>query len=99
MPNASPLKHEIVRWVRQCEETLSRGFLLITCVGSWKKTRIIGDDGHFCAIITCLVKYAVLEHHEYIRILFESRVKVPIVALELWGGAVKPLRDLSPFLL
>ena len=64
-----------------------------------EKAGIVGDDGHFCAVIARLVKHPILEHHEYIRILFESGVKVPVVALWLWGGAVKPLGDLSPLLL
>ena len=62
-------------------------------------TGIVSDDGHFCAVIARLVKHAILEHHEYIRILFGSRVKVPIVALGLRGGALKPFRNLSPVLL
>ena len=66
---------------------------------SGEKTRVIGDDGHFGAVVARLVKHAILEYHEYIRILFESGVKVPIVALGLWGGAVKPLGNLSPVLL
>ena len=73
--------------------------LLITYVGSKEKTGVVGDDGHFYAVIALLVKHPVLEHHEYIRILFESGVKVPIVALGLWGEAVKPLGNLSPVLL
>ena len=64
-----------------------------------EKTRVIGDDGHFGAVVARLVKHAILQHHKYIRILFESRVKVPIVALGLRGGAVKPLGNLSPMLL
>ena len=73
--------------------------LLITYVRSREKTGIIGDDGYFCVVVARLVKYPILEHHEYIRILFESGVKVPIVALGLRGGAVKPLRNLSSVLL
>ena len=72
---------------------------MITYVGSREKTGIIGSDGHFCAVIARLVKHPVLEHHEYIRILFESGVKVPIVALGLRVGAVKPLGNPSPVLL
>lgn len=59
---------------------------------------VIGKDGHFCAVVARLVKHPVLKHHEYIRILFESGVKVPIVALGLRGGAVKPFGNLSPVL-
>ena len=72
---------------------------MTTYVQSGEKTRVIGDDGHFGAVVARLVKHAILEHHKYIRILFESGVKVPIVALELRGRAVKPLGNLSPVLL
>ena len=61
-----------------------------------EKTGIVGSDGHFCAVVARLVKHPVLERHEYIRILFESRVEIPIVALGLQGGAVKPFGNLSP---
>ena len=64
-----------------------------------EKAGIVSDDGHFGAVTARLVKHPFPELHEYIRILFESGVKVPVVVLWLWGGAVKPLRDLSPFLL
>ena len=66
---------------------------------SREKTGILGDDGHLCAIIAHLIKHPIWEHHKYIRILFESGVKVPIVALGLRGGAVKPLGNLSLVLL
>ena len=36
----------------------------MTYVGSRKKTRIIGDNGHFCAVITRLVKYPFRKYHE-----------------------------------
>ena len=68
-------------------------------MGGKKKTGVVGGDGHFRAIIARLVKHPVREHHEYIWILLESRVKVPVVVLWLWGGAVEPLGDLSPVLL
>ena len=61
---------------------------MMTCVGSRKKTRVIGDNGHFRAIIARLVKYSFREYHEYIRVLFEPRIKLPVVVLWLWGGAV-----------
>ena len=80
-------------------ELFRRRCLLITYVRSREKTGVVGGDGHFHAVIARLVKHPVLEHHEYIRILFESGVKVPIVALGLRGGAVKPLGNLSPVLL
>ena len=73
--------------------------LLITYVGSGVKTGIVGNDGHLCAVIVRLVKCPILQHHKYIRILFESGVKVSIVALGLRGGVVKPLGSLSPVLL
>ena len=60
---------------------------------------IVGDDGHFCAVIARLVEHPILELHEYVRILFESGVKVPVVILWLWGGAMDPLGNLPPFLL
>ena len=74
------------------------GFLLITYVGSWKKTMIISDDGHFCAVIARLVKHPFREYHEYIRVLFEPRIKLPVVVLRLWGGTMKSFGDLSPVL-
>ena len=63
-------------------------------MGGRKKTRVVGDGGHFHAVVARLVKCPVHERHEYIRILLESRVKVPVVVLWLGGGAVKPLGDL-----
>ena len=60
-------------------------YLQITYVCSGEKTGIIGDDGHFCAVIARLVEHPILELHEYVRIPFESGVKVPVVTL--WLGA------------
>ena len=80
-------------------EPFRRRCLLTTYVRSREKTRVIDDDGHFGAVVARLIKHAILEHHGYIRILFESGVKVPIVALGLRGRAVKPLGSLSPVLL
>ena len=71
----------------------------MTCVGSRKKTRIIGDNGHFCAIVTRLVKHPFHMYHEYIWVHFEPRIKLPVVVLSLWGGGVDPLSDLLPMLL
>ena len=71
----------------------------MTYVGSRKKTGIIGDNGHFRAIVARLVKHPFRKCHEYIRVLFKPRVKLPIVVLWLWGGAVKPLGDFLPVLL
>ena len=64
-----------------------------------EKTGIVGGDGHFRAVIARLVEHPILELHEYIWILFESGVKVPVVVLWLWGEAVEPLGDLPPFML
>ena len=71
----------------------------MTSVRSRKKTGIVGDNGHFRAIVARLVKHPFREYHEYVRVLFEPRIKLPVVVLWLWGGAVKPLGDLSPVLL
>ena len=60
---------------------------------------VIGDDGHFHAIIARLVEYSILKLHKYIRIFFESGVKVPVVILWLGGGAMDPLGSLPIFLL
>ena len=72
--------------------------LLITHVKSREKTGIIGGDGHFCAVIARLVKHPFREYHEYIRVLFEPRIKLPVVVLRLWGRATKPLGYLPPVL-
>ena len=72
---------------------------MITYVGSWKKTRIIGDDGHFHAVIARLVEHPFCEYHKYIWVLFEPRIKLPVVVLRLWGRAIKPLGYLPPVLL
>ena len=60
-------------------------------MGSWKKTRIISDDGDFRAVIARLVEHPFREYHKYIRVLFEPRIKLPVVVLRLWGRAIKPL--------
>ena len=70
----------------------------MTYVGSRKKTRIISDNGHFRAIVARLVKHPFRKYHEYIRVLFEPRIKLPVVALRLWGRAIKPLGYLPPVL-
>ena len=72
---------------------------MMTYVGSRKKTRVIGDNGHFRVIIARLVKHSFREYHEYIRIFLEPRIQFPVVILRLWGRAVKPLGDFSPMLL
>ena len=71
----------------------------MTYVGSRKKTRVIGDNGYFRAIVARLVKHPFREYHEYIRIFFEPGIQLPVMVLRLWGGAVKPLGDSSPMLL
>ena len=76
-----------------------RRCLLITYMRGREETGIVGGGGHFCAVIARLVEHPILELHEYVRILFESRVKVPVLILWLWGGAMDPLGDLPPFLL
>ena len=70
----------------------------MTYVGSRKKTRIVGDDGYFRAIVARLVEHPFRKYHEYIRVLFKPRVKLPVVVLRLWGGTMKPFGDLSPVL-
>ena len=67
-------------------------------MGSWKETRIIDDDGHFCAVIARLVEHPFREYYEYIRVLFEPRIKLPVVVLRLRGRAIKPLGYLPPVL-
>ena len=71
----------------------------MTYVGSRKKTRIIGDNGHFRAIVARLVKHPFREYYEYVRIFFGPGIHLPVVVLRLWGGAVKPLGDFSRMLL
>ena len=66
---------------------------------SREEAGIIGDDGNFRTIIAHLVEYSILKLHKYVRIFFESGVKVPVVILRLGGGAIDPLGSLSPFLL
>ena len=70
----------------------------MTYVGSRKKTRVIGDNGHFRAIAARLVKHPFCEYHEYIRVFFKPRIQLSVVVLRLWGGAVKPLGDFLPML-
>ena len=65
---------------------------------SREETGVIGDDGYSRTIITRLIKHSILELHKYVRIFFESGVKVPVVTLWLGGGAMDPLDSLPPFL-
>ena len=76
-----------------------RGCLLITYMRGRKEAQIVGDDGHFRAVIACLVEYSILMLYKYVRILFESGVKVPVVVLWLGRGAMEPFGDLPPLLL
>ena len=66
---------------------------------SRKEAGVIGDNGYICTVIAHLIKYSILKLHKYVRILLESGVKVPVVILWLWGGAMDPLGNLPPFLL
>ena len=79
--------------------SFERGFFSTTYVGSRKKTRVIGDNGHFRAIVARLVKHPFREYYEYVRIFFGPGIQLLVVVLRLWGGAVKPLGDSSPMLL
>ena len=53
---------------------------------SREEAGIIGDDGHFHTIIARLVEYSILKLHKYVRVFFESGVKVPVVILRLGAG-------------
>ena len=46
-----------------------------------EKAGIVGNDGHFGVVTTCLGKPPFPELHEYIRILFEPGVESPVVVL------------------
>ena len=72
---------------------------MITYMRHKEKAGIVSNDGHFGAVTTCLVKHSFPELHEYIRILFESGVKGPVVVLWLWCRAVDLPGDFPPFLL
>ena len=63
---------------------------MITYAQNGIKARVVGGDGHFCAIIARLVKHSLGEHHEYIRILFKPRIKLPVVVFRLWCGTISP---------
>ena len=63
-----------------------------------EETGIVSNDGHFCAVIARLVKHPFREYHEYIRVLFKPRIKLPVVVLRLWGGTMKSFGDLPPVL-
>ena len=68
-------------------------------MGGREKAGVIGYNSHFHAVVTHVINDSILKVYKYIRILFESRIKVSIMVLRLWSGAVDPRDDLSPFLL
>ena len=63
-----------------------------------EETGIVSNDGHFGAVTGRLVKHPFPKVHEYIRILFESRIKGLVVVLWLQCGAVDLPGDFPPFL-
>ena len=65
---------------------------MITYVGSRKKTRVIGDNGHFHAIVARLVKHPFREYHKYILVFFKPRIQLPVVVLRLWARGCKTPR-------
>ena len=67
--------------------------------GKQEEDRVIGDNGHFRAIVARLVKHTFREYHKYILVFFKPRIQLPVVVLRLWGGAVKHLSDFLPMLL
>ena len=66
---------------------------------SRKEAGVIGNDTYICKIIARLIEYSILELHKYVRIVFKSGVKIPVVTLRPRGGVMDPLESLSPFLL
>ena len=66
---------------------------------SREEAGIISDDRYFCTVVARLIEYSILKLHIYVRIFFESGVKVPVVTLRLGGRAMDPLGSLPPFLL
>lgn len=68
-------------------------------MGGREKARVIGYNGHFRAVVACLIKDSILKIYKYVRILFVSRIKVLIMVLRLQSRAINPRDDLSPFLL
>ena len=58
-----------------------RRCLLITYMRSRKEARIVGHDGHFCAIIARLVEDSLLEFYKYVWILFKSGIEVSVMVL------------------
>ena len=68
-------------------------------MGGWEKAGVIGYNGHFCAVVACLIEDPLLELHEYVWILLKSGIQVPNMVLRLWSRAVDPRAGLPPFLL
>ena len=68
-------------------------------MGGKEKAGVIGYNSHFRAVVARLIKDSILKVYKYVRILFESRIKVSIMVLWLQSGVVDPSDDLSPFLL
>ena len=60
-----------------------RRSLLGTYMGGRKKAGVVGYNGHFRAVVACLIKDSLLKVYKYIRIPFESRIKVSIMVLWL----------------
>ena len=54
---------------------------MITYMRGREEAGIVSDDGHFRAVIARLVEYSILKLDKYVRILFESGVKVLVVIL------------------
>ena len=62
-----------------------------------EETGIVSNDGHFGAVTARLVKHPFYKLHEYIRILFKSGVKGPVVVLWLWSRAMDLRGKFPPF--
>ena len=65
---------------------------------SGKETGVIGDDGYIRTVIARLIEYSILELHKYVRTLFISGVKIPIVILRLRSRVMDPLDSLFSIL-
>ena len=64
-----------------------------------EESGIVGDNGHFCAIIARLVEDSLFEFYKYVRLFFESGIEVPVMVLRLWSGVMDPCGNPPPFLL
>ena len=64
-------------------------------MGGRKKAGVVGYNGHFRAVVACLIKESILKIYKYVWILFISRINVSIMVLWLRSGAVDPCDDLS----